>query len=45
LQRALGDALLDALDRTWNEDEVRACGPVSWDESALQLDAVLASIR
>ncbi len=43
--RALGDALLDALARPWNEDEVRACGPVSWDESASQLGAVLASIR
>jgi glycosyltransferase involved in cell wall biosynthesis len=43
--RALGDGLLAALARTWNEDDVRACGPISWDESAARLGRILSSIR
>ncbi|HVJ91278.1 MAG TPA: glycosyltransferase family 4 protein [Labilithrix sp.] len=43
--RALADGLLSALARSWPEDEVRACGPISWDESAAALGKVLASIR
>ncbi|HVH45307.1 MAG TPA: glycosyltransferase family 4 protein [Labilithrix sp.] len=43
--RALGDGLLAALARTWSADEARACGPISWDESAATLGGVLSSIR
>jgi teichuronic acid biosynthesis glycosyltransferase TuaC len=41
---ALADGLLAALDRTWNADEIRACGPVSWEDSAASLGGVLKSI-
>lgn len=39
--RALADALVSALYASWDENEVRACGPRSWDESAAALEAVL----
>lgn len=42
---ALAGALLAALDRTWPEDEVQRCGPVTWEDSATELRAVLESIR
>jgi glycosyltransferase involved in cell wall biosynthesis len=41
---ALARALLDALARKWDPAEVRACGPVSWDESAAALYAILESL-
>lgn len=43
--RALGDALIAALARTWDEGDVRACGPASWSSSAASLEAVLESAR
>jgi glycosyltransferase involved in cell wall biosynthesis len=44
--RALADGLLAALAGTWNADDVRASGPVSWDESAAILHDVLrATLR
>lgn len=42
---ALAEALLAALGRTWSAEDVRSCGPPSWDESAGILADVLASIR
>lgn len=42
---ALAAGLLEALRRPWSADDVRACGPASWDESAAALGDVLASIR
>lgn len=42
---ALADGLLSALARTWSEDEARACGPISWSDSAGILEDVLASVR
>jgi glycosyltransferase involved in cell wall biosynthesis len=42
---ALEDGWLEALRRSWNADEVRACGPVTWDESAAALARILESIR
>lgn len=42
---ALAEGLLTALGRTWNVDDVRACGPISWDESAATLGRVLTSVR
>jgi glycosyltransferase involved in cell wall biosynthesis len=41
---ALARGLLEALDREWAVDEVRACGPGSWNESAEGLLRVLESI-
>jgi glycosyltransferase involved in cell wall biosynthesis len=42
---ALAEALVRALERTWNEDDVRACGPWSWDESAAALAKLLDTVR
>jgi glycosyltransferase involved in cell wall biosynthesis len=42
---SLADGLLAALARTWKADDVRACGPISWDESATSLGKVLASVH
>lgn len=42
---ALAEGLLTALARSWNEEDVRACGPSSWDESATALAHVLHAIR
>ena len=41
---SLAAGLLDALARTWDAGAVRACGAVSWDESAAQLEAVLRGV-
>ncbi|MCU0684594.1 MAG: glycosyltransferase family 4 protein [Polyangiaceae bacterium] len=38
---SLADALDRALAREWPAEEARACGPVSWDESADRLYEVL----
>jgi glycosyltransferase involved in cell wall biosynthesis len=43
--RALADALVTALYASWDENEVCACGPRSWDESAAALEAVLDEAR
>jgi teichuronic acid biosynthesis glycosyltransferase TuaC len=40
--RALAGALREALDRTWNEAEIVASGPPSWDENAAMLEGLLA---
>ncbi len=37
----LADALCAALCRTWDEHDVRACGPRSWSESAGMLHEIL----
>lgn len=42
---SLATGLLTALGRTWSDDDARACGPWTWDESAEKLDAILRSIR
>lgn len=42
---ALAEGLLAALGRQWNEEEVRASGPCSWDESAAILERILAPLR
>jgi teichuronic acid biosynthesis glycosyltransferase TuaC len=38
---SLARALDQVLENSWAPDAVRACGPLSWDESADQLHAVL----
>ncbi|WP_245677703.1 glycosyltransferase family 4 protein [Chondromyces crocatus] len=38
---ALSAALIDALTRTWDEQEIAAAAPPSWDESAARLRAHL----
>jgi glycosyltransferase involved in cell wall biosynthesis len=42
---ALADGLLEALSREWPVNDVRACGPGSWGDSASQLHEVLESAR
>lgn len=42
---ALATGLLQALARTWDAEETRRCGPISWDESAAKLEHVLSSLR
>lgn len=41
---SLAKGLTAALGRSWDPDELRAAGPVSWDESARQLGVVLESV-
>ena len=41
---SLAEQLGRALDRDWPADDVRACGPISWSESAEQLRAVLERV-
>jgi teichuronic acid biosynthesis glycosyltransferase TuaC len=42
--RALAEALLAALSRSWDAAEVHSCGPTSWDESARSLYRVLQGV-
>ncbi len=42
---ALADALLSAIEKKWNPEEVCACGPGSWDDSAQRLFEVLRDCR
>ncbi len=43
--QGLGDAIVGALERRWDEVAVAACGPRSWRESAQALMAVLEGVR
>jgi glycosyltransferase involved in cell wall biosynthesis len=42
---ALADGFLAALGKTWNAEDIRSCGPVSWDDSAAVLATLLESVR